>query len=173
MASDKPRRVCVICRTPDLRYDVDKALMMGTTPTALERAMRAAGRPLKAETITNHRDRCPGAAIRSLVKDKGEAVTVKELTEAVSGDFASMVRNKAAVELAAGRLRVTTKDGLAATALLDRRAEKEKDREFIMNLARLISGAGQGAPSEIVEGEFTDLGDGHLLAPPEARLPVE
>ena len=85
-------------------------------------------------------------------------------------DLAVAVRDKALAGLAAGRLAVTTRDGLAAQALLDRREEHQKDREFMLNLARLLSGGGTKAPEHLIEGEYTEVApDQRLLAPPELR----
>jgi hypothetical protein len=56
-----------------------------------------------------------------------------------------------------GLLRVTTKDGLAAQALIDRREEKAEDRKFMLNLARLLSGGGGMAPERLIEGDYIDV----------------
>ena len=52
-----------------------------------------------------------------------------------------MVQKRAIELLAAGDLRVTAQHGLQAQALLDRRAEKQADRDLALNMARLLSGA--------------------------------
>lgn len=87
-----------------------------------------------------------------------------------TSDLAVAVRDKALTGLRAGRLQVTTKDGLQAQALLDRREEHQKDREFMLNLARLLSGGGTKAPAHLIEGDFVEIEpDQRLLAPPELR----
>jgi hypothetical protein len=63
-------------------------------------------------------------------------------------------------------MKVTASHGLAAQALLDRRAEKQADRDLTLNMARLLSGAISLPPAEVIEvrrvGPPADL---PLLAP--------
>lgn len=69
-------------------------------------------------------------------------------------DLAKAVRDKAKERLDKGELKPNMRDGLQAQALLDRREEKQRDRNFMLSLARLTSGATHEVPESIViEGE--------------------
>jgi hypothetical protein len=91
--------------------------------------------------------------------------------EARNEDLATLVRDQARRALLSGRLQVTTKDGLMAQNLLDKREERAKDRDFMLNLAQLLSGGGRAAPQDLIEGTAIDVTPAHnpLLAPPELR----
>ena len=73
-------------------------------------------------------------------------------------DLAKAVRDKAKERLDNGELKPNMRDGLQAQALLDRREEKQKDRNFMLSLARLTSGATHEVPAAIViEGEAEEV----------------
>jgi hypothetical protein len=127
------------------------------------------GRGIKRETFGKHFAVCLGgvkpAILAQQIADESKAAqTVAEL------DFATMVQQRATQLLANGDLRVTTQHGLSAQALLDRRAEKQADRDIAINIARLLSGAMVMTPMNVIEGrvvpddEPLELTDG-LLAP--------
>ena len=67
-------------------------------------------------------------------------------------DLAAAVRDAAKQRLENGEIRPTLRDGLAAQALLDRREEKQRDRNFMLSLARLTSGSSHEVPAHIIEG---------------------
>lgn len=142
---------CSICNGRS-REEINALLATGTSLLEIQR-QTGVGR----ETVRKHRDD-----------------HVAKQVIAPDGDFATMVQKRAVQALGNNQIKVTTKDGLAAQALLDRRAEKEQDREFMLNLAQLLSGGGRGAPAAltagevVVEGEFAEV-DSPLLAPPELR----
>jgi hypothetical protein len=81
-------------------------------------------------------------------------------------DLARVVRDKAVERLGRGELKPTLRDGLAAQSLLDRREEKQKDRNFMLSLARLMSGSESETPDAVVidvtpaltSGDDDDLG---------------
>ena len=54
--------------------------------------------------------------------------------------------------------------------------EQRRDREFMVNLARLLTGGGHIAPRELIDGEAKDVTppppNQLLLAPPELRDPT-
>lgn len=114
--------------------------------------------PLTDETIARHRNRC------------------MEMDNPMVGspiDIAKAVATRAQAGLDDGSLGVTTKDGLMAQQLLDRRAEKAEDRKFMFNLAQLLSGGGGMAPAALIEGRAIDITpdeeDESLYAPAELR----
>jgi hypothetical protein len=121
------------------------------------------GRGIKRETIGKHIRICLGGVKpevlgQEIVDESKAAKTQAEI------DFATMVQKRASEMLAAGDLRVTASHGLQAQALLDRRAEKQADRDLSLNMARLLSGAIMMTPSEVIDGRAIDVTPS-LLAP--------
>jgi hypothetical protein len=148
--------------------EVNTMLASGVSPNSIEQHMRALDYPMKRETIARHLVRC-------LDNDPAAHVDMKKVVGKTPGlppppakmsehDFAVAVQKIALRELAEGRLKVNTKDGLVAQQILDKRVERAKDREFVMNLARIISGAGQPPPDDVIEGEFTEEAVDEMLA---------
>jgi hypothetical protein len=147
---------------------IDLMVSNGGASTRIERHLRSLGTPIKAETITRHKRVCLG--INDLVPRPARAVAAQVgSVKQVETDFATAVQKEALKLLEEGGMKITAKDGLGAQKLLDDREAKQKDREFVMNLARLLSGAGQALPDDMIDGEFTDVSETALLAPPEMR----
>jgi hypothetical protein len=125
----------------------------------MSRALGENGHGIRRETFGKHLRICLGGrkpdaneAMVQLVADAtSDAKTQSEI------DFAVAVQRRAQELLQAGEMRVTASHGLQAQALLDRRAEKQADRYFQFNLARLLSGAISLPPLEIIEGRSVDL----------------
>ncbi len=170
----------------DEKASVINALLASGVPMVqIERQMKAEGYVIKRETIKRHMERCvlgtPGAGAPKPALVRPAAPNGRP--RATSQDIAILVQRRVAERLndPDTLMRVDVKDGLAAQALLDKRAEKEKDRAFVLNLARLLSGAGQDTPLEIVDGEYVEVSDEEanddeyvprapsLLAPPSLR----
>jgi hypothetical protein len=153
-------RRCGICE--DGRANtVNAFIAAGKRDIAIEREMRAIGRPTKAETVKKHRENCLGPD-----RDQQYKRALASIDGRQSADFAQLVKQEAIRLMNEGELRVRTADGLKAQELLDRREEKKADRDLMINIARLMSGASMEVPDDLVEGEFTEvreLGDG--LAP--------
>ncbi len=83
-------------------------------------------------------------------------------------DLAAAVRDAAKQRLENGELKPNLRDGLNAQALLDRREEKQRDRNFMLSLARLTSGAAHEVPAHIIEGVAQDV-----TPTPEGEEPAE
>ena len=100
--------------------------------------------------------------------------TVPEGVSAYPDDLAAVVVRRTSRALAEGKLQPTLRDGLTAQQLLDRRAEKAADRQFMLNLAMAMAGGGRETPvallppgddeADIVEAEYeeADLAPEHL-----------
>jgi len=152
---------CSICSDPTLRDRIAEYLAAGRSFEAISRAEKEAGRALKAETVSAH--------FRGCMDSKRPSLTLDALEQVVSPgrDFALLVRDKAVEALQDGDIRITAQHGLTAQGLLDRRAEKQADREFGLNLARLLSGAVVPTPMTVIEGRAVTIESGEeaLLAP--------
>lgn len=165
------QRECAVDRHP-LKDDIATMIASGSSLNFIEKFSREKGHPIKRETVKAHMERCLAGTPEQVDRDL-DKITVKIAKGApkaeIARDFAVAVQKKALHELKEGTLRVTTKDGLVAQQLLDKREERAKDRAFVLDLARLISGAGAPPPDEYIDGEYIELGEGNLLAPPELR----
>lgn len=153
---------CGICES-DRKNVVNAFLQAGRTPNWIEHRLREMGSPTKAETVRKHLHRCLN----------GSAENIALLQEAIPepgkpapevdprADFAMAIRAEANRKLAAGELTVNAQHGLAAQALIDRREEKKADRQLMVELAGLLSGARslQGPPEELIEGEWREVTD--------------
>lgn len=167
---------CRVCRGPK-NQEINDMLARGESFREIEREMRAAGWPIKSESVSKHFDRCLSRDIRNIVSVPAVAAAEERLLAGLTPeqreDFAVLVERKAIEELQAGRLRVSTKDGIAARALLDRREDRADSRTFMLNLARVLTGAGSPAPAlltgPIDEGEYVELPENPLLAPEALR----
>jgi hypothetical protein len=134
------------------------------------------GRGIKRETIGKHLAICLGGKRPDIDEDaaKGIMAGSREAATAAELDFAVMVQKRATDLLRAGELRVTAQHGLTAQALLDRRAEKQADRDLALNMARLLSGAVIMTPLDVIEMRDVtprELTDG--LAPEGVYEPVD
>lgn len=163
----RPKRHCVVCEHP-ARAQIEGLRMAGHSFRAIERLMKEANaQPVtKYETISSHFKRCLAGMAPSV-----DGKTLMSGTAPGNDDFAVLVQQRAVRDLTSGVLRVSTKDGLAAQALIDRRSEKAEDRDFMLNLARVMSGAGLAPPvallmdSNAVEGDYREVN----LAPESLR----
>ena len=141
---------------------VNALIDKGWINTSIVSAAKRAGYEIKAETIAAHRTVCRNPRRR----------TPGDKVELAQKDLAILVRDRVAKEL--DELEITVKDGLMAQQLLDRREETRRDREFMINLARLLTGGGASAPAGLVEeGVVIDVtpSDNRLLAPAALRDP--
>lgn len=144
---------CSICAS-DRRALVDAFLSAGKSMNWIEREMKRLEKPTKSETVSKHFNIC-------LRSDKSNTALLEAAATGratgLQGDFAAAVQKVALEKLAAGELRIKTQDGLAAQALLDRRAEKAADRSLMVEIAALLSGARVEVPSEVIEGEWSEV----------------
>lgn len=159
-----PRPRCPVCKSPNKAQI--HALKASKMPLAdIHLATQKLGRGIKRETLGKHFRICLNGVTPELL-----AQEIADASKAAQGqaeiDFAVMVQKRATDLLAAGQLRVTAQHGLTAQALLDRRAEKQADRDVAINIARLLSGAMIMPPVTVIEGRVVEplaLDDG--LAP--------
>jgi len=115
---------------------------------------------MKRETMARHIRECIGiSANRSEVMKA--AAEVREAGEASKSDVASLVQEQVVEKLEAGEARVTVQHGLQAQQLLDRRAERAKDRELAVTLARLLHTA--APPEDAIRHRLVDGEDGEQV----------
>jgi len=153
---------CVICTDPRKRDFVARRQLEGHSANAVERLSREQGMPIKRETVAKHLKTClamPKGATAAQVQ--AVAARVKVPANVPSEDVATLVQREVIAKLQAGEARVTVQHGLQAQQLLDRRAERAKDRELAVTLARLLHSpmppVGMVMERTTIEGEFVEV----------------
>jgi len=156
VAALSPKCDCIVGRSGAYGVMVNEMIAVGMSANAIEKTLREKGHAIKRETVTQHRRRCLHGTTPQH-NPVGIAKVANNRAGTSNGgppkevrDLAKMVQQKAIEGLENGQLKVTIKDGLAATALLDKRDARMEDQKFIIGLARLLSGAGHVGPSEVV-----------------------
>ena len=164
---------CTLCNGP-LGPMVNEMLALGMSLRQIERTSREKKRPVKSETVGRHLAQClggvrpqsnPSAVVVATTQKAKPGVPAKEAK--VARDLAKVVQEKAVEGILNGELKVTVKDGLAATAILDKRDARQEDKRFLIGLARLLSGAGNPAPEGMIEPR--NVTPNPLLAPASLR----
>jgi len=91
-----------------------------------------------------------------------ESVTT-EGTLGTSGDVATTIQRRSLEMLERGEMRLTATNALKAQEMIDRRAEKQRDRELMLVLARVLTResappskyVGMAEKAEVIEGEVS------------------
>jgi hypothetical protein len=167
---DPRRRVWVNTELAKPKYNLSR----------MERESRELGMNVKRETIRRHVNVCvangihdmPVAMIASKPAPQSNKSTQFKPAPGHSfdslpentDDFATLVKHAAVEKLRKGELRISTQDGLAAQALIDKRLEKQKDRDIFARVGAMLAGALSTPPPIVIEGEFIeDSNDSHPL----------
>jgi hypothetical protein len=163
-------RRCSICSNAKKNEWVAKRHLEGFSASKMEEMARANGHPIKRETIAKHLKVCIGSDAKPAeVKAVAETVTKNASVSndtVGSEDVAVLVQREVVRKLKAGEGRVTVQHGLQAQQLLDRRAERAKDRELAITLARLLHSPAPPAsaitarPVDVIEGHAVEVGSG-------------
>jgi hypothetical protein len=100
----------------------------------MEAKSREDGIVIKRETISRHLKTCLSVPKEVTPQKMAHAAAHLDVGE----DVATLVQAQVIEKLKDGSARVTVQHGLQAQQLLDRRAERAKDRELAITLARLL-----------------------------------
>ena len=141
-----PRR-CAICNDKRKTAYVDAQLAKGLSASFI------------AATLTNDMNLKTGAT--AVNSHRKHYVPIPKAAKKPM-DLAILIRDRTVELVEQGGLEPTIRDGLAAVAILDKRAEKTQDRDVVLMMARLLSGAQVsgflGPPSElIIDGEAVEV----------------
>lgn len=150
LADGRPTTTCRICLDEPIRMVVNGLIVGGASTEFISKNLGVLGMGVAKRDLNAHRKKC---------LDNSAVVAQTDLAAQENRvDFAEMVRAKAVAKLRAGELDVTTQHGLQAQALIDRRDEKTQDRDLMLSLARVMSGAiGVGPPAALIEGDYVDI----------------
>jgi hypothetical protein len=164
----KPGRPCSICSDPARNEFVNRRLADGYSSLRIDQASRTdearelGVTPMKRETVTNHvRNHVAVGAPKDAPPEMQQRIAIANAKMAVGladpNDVATLVRDEASQLLREGKLRITTQHALQAQQMLDRRVEKQKDRELQYAIAALMVSA--QPPATIIDMTATEVGD--------------
>lgn len=165
---------CSICDDERKAEFVAGLHIAGYTLTAMaEQSATVFDPPVKRDTIGRHIKGClatKGFEVRR--PNASQVRTSATLARRTAGlgreDVATLVQRDVVAKLKSGEARVTVQHGLQAQSLIDRREERQQDRQLAITLARLLF-TGEvpeeavllrveaGDQDEVIEGEFEDL----------------
>ena len=156
---------CGICDGDSARREfINRNLNASMRPATIEALSKQPSMPLgfvtKAETITKHARNCLG-----LLPVKRQLVNAE-----VSTDFAVLVRDEASKRVRSGDEVVTVAHGLKAQQLLDRREERQADRELALGIAKMLN-ARHPEGVNVIEGSYERL-EPTSATDPEVREPA-
>ena len=153
---------CVLCRHP-----MADALNKRIAANGIAATMRwMAENDLKVphrNTFSEHKNRHLTEPLEKARIEATERLRKQQKTiKSKPGDLAALVRDNVFARVEQGDLEPTLAEGLRAQEMLDRRSEKQGDRDMMMQLAGLLSGATSPVallrePS--LEGTFVVLGE--------------
>lgn len=125
---------CSICSDPEKKAWVEAQHALGFSSNAMEPRSREWGRPMKQETIMRHLRHLNGSSLATT----DPLVNIDRAADQPKADVATLVQAEVVRKLEDGTARVTVQHGLQAQQLIDRRLERQKDRELAVTLARLL-----------------------------------
>lgn len=142
---------CPICTQPLAAKLADTLLASGETHARVAAALKDGGvERVGPRRVEAHFIECRGGQV-AVAKVQGGPKQPK--------DLAAMVRDKAVEGVETGELQVTVQHGLQAQQMIENRESKEKDRELMLALARLLGGA--PAPQIVIESvPYAELDSG-------------
>lgn len=167
---------CLICRSLH-RKAVEERLALGRPFTSIIKEAEAAGVQLTTTQLRRHVEHSPGLVTEETIDP--EEVHLDRSLHGTRKDLAVVIRDRVLSAVEKNQIELSASHGLKAQEILDRRETNAAKMEFALNLARLLTGGGKGAPVELIEGvarDVTDVTDvdaeatNPLLAPPELRL---
>lgn len=164
----KRGRPCSICSDPARNEFVNRRLAEGYSALRIDTASRTAEAeelgitPMKRETVANHvKNHLAVGVPADAPPEMRQRVAIANARGAVGladpDDVALLVRNEASQLLREGKLRITTQHALQAQQMLDRRVEKQKDRELQYAIAALMVSA--QPPATIIDVTATEVSD--------------
>jgi hypothetical protein len=156
---------CVLCRHP-LVEQINRQIKEGGDHGGIARAMRWMAQaeldvPHRNTFSTHKREHLSTAFERERLDAKRRLEAQQKTLKAKAGDLAALVRDNVYARVEEGELEPTLGEGLRAQEMLDRRAQAGADRDLMVTLAGLLSGAtspvallGDG---NTIEGEFREV----------------
>jgi hypothetical protein len=149
---------CQLCDHPQ-RVAIDAQIASGATAEALQKWMEDQGfEAPHRNTISKHKiHHIRAFVIRQTQVVAARAHRLNARSRTSQTDLAELVRDDVVDAMASGELRPTISEGLRAQELLDRRMEKQGDRDLIIGFLEALGGEPLALP---IEGVYAEIGPG-------------
>ena len=136
---------CHVCRSPLVDL-INKRIGQGMSDIAVSNWLKDEGAYISRITIGKHKREHLTSAHESARIEAAKVLKKQQGTVKFKGDLAGLVRDQVMTLVEAGQLTPTLAEGLRAQEIIDRRQEKNSDRELTLALAGILGG------SPIIEG---------------------
>ena len=133
-------RPCASCTSPH-HSEIDRKLKAGATYDDVSRWLR-----------DKHDVSISSLAIGRHARHIG--VERKRGQQPYSGDYLTLVRDRAAQAVASGEAKVSVQHGLQAQAMLDNRMKQAEDKRLVLIIAQVLGG---GYVPDMIEGEYAEM----------------
>lgn len=136
---------CHVCRSPLVEL-INKRIGQGMSDIAVSNWLKDEGAYISRITIGKHKREHLTSAHESARIEAAKVLKKQQGTVKFKGDLAGLVRDQVMSLVEAGQLTPTLAEGLRAQEIIDRRQEKNSDRELTLAIAGILGG------SPIIEG---------------------
>ena len=141
---------CHVCRSPLVEL-INKRITQGMSDIAISNWLKDEGAYVSRVTIGKHKREHLTSEHESARIEAAKTLKKQQGTIKFNGDLASLVRDQVVTLVESGQLMPSLTEGLRAQEIIDRRQEKNSDREFTLALAGILGG------SPILDGSFEAL----------------
>ncbi len=142
---------CHVCRSPLIEL-INKRIASGMSDIAVSNWLKDEGAYISRITIGKHKREHMTSQHEFARIEAAKVLKKQQGTIKFKGDLAGLVRDQVMSLVEAGQLTPTLAEGLRAQEIIDRRQEKNSDREFTLALAGILGG------SALLEGTAVAIG---------------
>jgi hypothetical protein len=141
---------CHVCRSPLVDL-INKRIAQGMSDVAVSNWLNDEGSYISRITIGKHKREHMTSDHESARMEAAKVLKKQKGTIKFNGDLASLVRDQVITLVDSGQLTPSLAEGLRAQEIIDRRQEKNSDRELTLALAGILGG------SPILDGTSENL----------------
>lgn len=131
---------CHVCRSPLVDL-INKRIAQGMSDIAVSNWLKDEGAYISRITIGKHKREHLTSAHETARIEAAKVLKKQQGTIKFKGDLAGLVRDQVMSLVEAGQLTPTLAEGLRAQEIIDRRQEKNSDRELTLALAGILGGS--------------------------------
>ena len=131
---------CHVCRSPLVDL-INKRIAQGMSDVAVSNWLKDEGAYISRITIGKHKREHMTSEHETARIEASKVIQKQKQTIKFKGDLASLVRDQVMTLVEAGQLTPSLAEGLRAQEIIDRRQEKNSDREFTLALAGILGGS--------------------------------